>query len=515
VADRLICGCPAGKLGRAEVIGGMRTLVHGRSLLTGRLDLPEIPDGGLIIEGAVITEVGSAAELRRHSPEREIGGHDRFVMPGLASAHQHGGGASSMQLGCQDQPFERWMIKMFGVPPLDTYLDTLYHAARLIENGITTTLHSHYTRDPSRYDDEIDDHLRAWADSGMRVGFAPCFLNNNQFVYETNAGFLASLPAELAARATRLLNLGPDIASYLDLVKDLRKRFDGSDRARILLGPVAPQWCTTSALETMAAGGEPAGGVHAHLLESPAQRHYLDAWLGGSVVNWLDRLGFLGPAASFAHGVWLRPAEMAVLADRGATVVHNPGSNLRVRNGIAPVLAMREAGIPIALGTDEMTLSDNDDLLAEARLAGVLTGLRGPSLAPAELLHMATARGAAAAGFGDVTGQLAAGMRADLVLVDAERITEPAVSADLPAVDLVIGRGLGTDVRTVLIDGKVVFDKGAHTWVQRDALVAELREIARSQEADPRWKEMADFAQQLAGAFDVFPKRAFDPLSGV
>jgi cytosine/adenosine deaminase-related metal-dependent hydrolase len=125
------------------------------------------------------------------------------------------------------------------------------------------------------------------------------------------------------------------------------------------------------------------------------------------------------------------------------------------------------------------------------------------------------AGGAAAAGFGDVTGQLAAGMRADLVLVDADRITEPAVSADLPAADLVIGRGLGTDVRTVLIDGKVVFDAGAHTWVQRDALVAELREIARGQEADPRWKEMADLAQQLAGAFDVFPKRAFDPLSRV
>jgi len=493
---------------------GMGTLVHGRSLLTGRLDLPEIPDGGLIIEGAIITEVGSAPELRRrHSPVREIGGHDRFVLPGLASAHQHGGGVSSVLLGCPDQPFERWMIKMLGVSPLDTHLDTLYHAARLIENGITTTLHSHYTRDPTRYGEEVEDHLRAWAQSGMRVAFAPCFLNNNHFVYESNAGFLASLPAGLAAQATRLLDLGPDITSYLDLVRDLRKRFDGSDRARVLLGPVAPQWCTKDALERMAADGEPAAGVHAHLLESPAQRHHLDAWLGGSVVDWLDQLGFLGPAASFAHGVWLRPAEMSVLADRGATIVHNPGSNLRVRNGIAPVLAMREAGIPIALGTDDMTLNDNNDLLAEARLAGVLTGLSGPSLAPSDLLHMATARGAAAAGFGETTGQLAVGMRADVVLVDAARIAEPATSADLPAGDLVVARGVGADVRTVLIDGKVVFDGGAHTWVDREALEAELRDVALSQQADARWTEMANFAQQLARAFDAFPKRAFDPLT--
>src|SRR5215469_13650605 len=492
----------------------MPTLVHGRSLLTGTIDQPEIHEGGLIVDGSVITEVGSAAELRRrHGPIAELGGSDRIVLPGMVSAHQHGGGVSSVQLGCPDQPFERWMIEMLGVPPLDSYLDTLYHAARLIENGITTSLHSHYTRDFTRYGDEVEDHLRAWARSGMRVAFAPCFLDNNHFVYESNAAFLSSLPQDLAAHATRLLDLGPDVGSYLDLVATLRKRFDGSDRARVLLGPAAPQWCTKHALERMAAEGDPGAGIHAHLLESPAQRHYLDSWLGGSVVDWLDRLGFLGPAASFAHGVWLRPAEMAVLAERGATIVHNPGSNLRLRNGIAPLVAMRAAGVRLALGTDEMTLSDNDDLLAEARLAGVLTGLSGPSLAASDLLHMATARGAAAAGFGDTTGQLAAGMRADVVLVDAARIAEPATSADLPAGDLVVARGVGADVRTVLIDGKVVFDGGAHTWVDREALEAELRDVALSQQADARWTEMANFAQQLARAFDAFPKRAFDPLT--
>jgi 5-methylthioadenosine/S-adenosylhomocysteine deaminase len=492
----------------------MPTLVYGRSLLTGRLDQPEIPGGGLIIDGPLITEVGNAADLRnRHAPVTELGGHNRVVLPGLVSAHQHGGGVSSVQLGCPDQPFERWMIEMLGVPPLDSYLDTLFHAARLIENGITTTIHSHYTRDITRYGDEVADHLRAWAQSGMRVAFAPCFLDNNQFVYETNAAFLRALPAALAAQAARLVELGPDIGGYLDLIATLRKRFDDSDRARVLLGPVAPQWCTVSALERMAAEGTPAAGVHAHLLESPAQRHHLDVWLDESVVTWLDRLGFLGPAASFAHGVWLRPDEMKLLAERGATVVHNPGSNLRLRNGIAPVQAMREAGIPVALGTDEQTLSDDNDLLAEARLAGLLVGLNGARLAPAELLNMATGRGAAAAGFGGLTGELAAGRRADVVLADAERMTEPAVRADVPMADLLIARGLGSDVRTVLIDGKVVFDEGRHAWVDREALAAELREVARQQEADPRRQEMREMAQQLARAFDRYPRRVFDPLT--
>ena len=491
----------------------MRTLVHGRSLLTGRLDQPEIPDGGLIVDGAIIAAVGEAADLRReHAPEHEIGGHDRVVLPGLASAHQHGGGISSVQLGCPDQPFESWIIQMLGVPPLDPYLDTLYHAARLIENGITTTIHSHYTRDPLRYDDEVEGHLRAWEQSGMRVAFAPCFLDNNQFVYESNAAFLASLPIGLAAETGRLLDLGPSVGTYLDLVADLRKRFNGSDRARLLLGPAAPQWCTPGSLERMAAEGSPAGGVHTHLLESPAQRHYLDSWLGRSVVEWLDTLGFLGPAASFAHGVWLRPAEMELLAERGACIVHNPGSNLRVRNGIAPLKELRQAGVPVALGTDEMTLNDDDDLLAEARLAGILAGLTGADLGPAELLNMATERGAAAAGFGELTGVLAPGMRADVVLVDAVRLEEPAVTRDVTLLELLIARGLGSDVRTVLVDGEVVLDERRHTWTDRDALVTELGDVARRQAADPHWRDIRDIAERLARAFGTYPKRVFSPL---
>jgi len=491
----------------------MRTLVHGRSLLTGRLDQPEIPDGGLIVDGAVIAAVGQAADLRReHAPEREIGGGDRIVLPGLASAHQHGGGISSVQLGCPDQPFESWIIQMLGVPPLDPYLDTLYHAARLLENGITTTIHSHYTRDPLRYDDEVEGHLRAWEQSEMRVAFAPCFLDNNQFVYESNAAFLASLPAGLAAEADRLLDLGPSVGTYLDLVADLRKRFNGSDWARLLLGPAAPQWCTRGSLERMAADGSPALGVHTHLLESPAQRHYLDSWLGRSVVEWLDLLGFLGPAASFAHGVWLRPAEMELLADRGACIVHNPGSNLRVRNGIAPLKELRRAGVPVALGTDEMTLNDDDDLLAEARLAGILAGVTGADLGPADLLNMATQRGATAAGFGELVGVLAPGMRADVVLVDATRLEEPAVTGEVTLLELLIARGLGSDVRTVLVDGEVVLDERRHTWIDRDALVAELGEVARRQAADPHWRDMGDSAERLARAFGTYPKRVFSPL---
>ena len=177
-------------------------LAHGRAVLTGRLDQPEIPDAAVLVDGARIVAVGPTAQLREaYRPDREIGGLDRIVMPGLVSAHQHGGGVTSVQLGCRDQPFEAWLMAMFGVPPLDIRLDTQFHALRLIENGVTTTLHSHYTRDPGRYDSEVSEILAGYRDAGMRVAFAPCYMDRNLLTYGDDAAFIASLGPELAAAA--------------------------------------------------------------------------------------------------------------------------------------------------------------------------------------------------------------------------------------------------------------------------------------------------------------------------
>jgi 5-methylthioadenosine/S-adenosylhomocysteine deaminase len=131
----------------------------------------------------------------------------------------------------------------------------------------------------------------------------------------------------------------------------------------------------------------------------------------------------------------------------------------------------------------------------------------------ADVGKAAELRRAAAARFGELTGVLAPGMRADVVLLDATRLEEPAVPGDVPIPDLLIARGLGSDVRTVLIDGEIVLDEGTHTWIDRDALVAELRLVARSQASDPRRREMSITAERLARAYDAYPTQVFDPLS--
>jgi hypothetical protein len=119
---------------------------------------------------------------------------------------------------------------------------------------------------------------------------------------------------------------------------------------------------------------------------------------------------------------------------------------------------------------------------------------------PSKLVPLSspTYAGTGASLFGKLTGVLAPGMRADVVLVDAERLEEPAAAEDATMLDLLIARGLGSDVRTVLVDGEVVLDEGTHTWIDRPTLVAELRAVARQHDRDPGRQETGDFAKRLA-----------------
>src|SRR5262249_56918152 len=119
-----------------------------------------------------------------------------------------------------------------------------------------------------------------------------------------------------------------------------------------------------------------------------------------------------------AHGVWADEKDIEALARTRATVVRNPGCNIRLRNGIAPLARYLKHGVRVAIGTDNCALDDDENLLAELRLAGHLArepdwnGLPPPGVD--DLLAMATVNGAVAAQFADEIGVLEPGKRADL-----------------------------------------------------------------------------------------------------
>jgi guanine deaminase len=195
-----------------------------------------------------------------------------------------------------------------------------------------------------------------------------------------------------------------------------------------------------------------------------------------------------------AHSVWLDDDDVRMLADAGAAVAHNPGSNLRLGVGIAPVREMLDRGVAVGLGTDGSTCSDNQNLFEALRFAASLSTLRFPH-ETARWLDADTVWGLATRGSARVVGQaadlgvLAPGRKADLVLLRADSIFLRPL-ADL--VKALVYAETGASVDTVLVDGRLVLEGGRVTTVD------EARIYARAQEAADRQRERGAAAWEVA-----------------
>ena len=160
----------------------------------------------------------------------------------------------------------------------------------------------------------------------------------------------------------------------------------------------------------------------------------------------------------------------------GACVSHNPGSNLRLRAGIAPLAALLQAGVTTALGMDGTTLHDEEDAFAEMRLALRLAGsprIEAWAPTPRDLLQVAAEGGARLLGREADLGRIEPGRRADLVLLDTARLRAPWVAPEADPAALLVLRARAGDVHTVLVDGEVVLAGGRPTRFDEEAVAAE------------------------------------------
>lgn len=160
--------------------------------------------------------------------------------------------------------------------------------------------------------------------------------------------------------------------------------------------------------------------VHTHVSETPWENETCRRMYGDTPIRMLEAWGVLAARTLLVHALWISAPERALLASHGAAVVHCPGSNAKLGSGILDLPALREAGIPVALGSDGAACNDELSMVAEMRLAAQLQNLQaGPGRVPAdEILRLATAEGARAVGLFPQIGQLAPGRAADLQLYD-------------------------------------------------------------------------------------------------
>jgi cytosine/adenosine deaminase-related metal-dependent hydrolase len=220
-----------------------------------------------------------------------------------------------------------------------------------------------------------------------------------------------------------------------------------------------------------------------HLLETRHQRAWADHAHPEGLIRHLDALGLLSPRLAVAHGVWLRPDEIALLRDRGVTVVLNTSSNLRLSSGRAPVANFLTAGLPFGLGLDGFSLDDDDDALRELRLTRLLHGHAplDPTLDPKTLFAAACRHGLKVVGGGEDGGTLAPGRPADLLTLDWSLLADDVLPGTVDPLDLLLARASARHIRRVIVAGREIVRDGMLTGVDFAALEGQLLAEARRQ----------------------------------
>jgi len=183
-------------------------------------DATAIANGAVAVSGETIADIGTYEELAARYPDAHvIGGIQFLLIPGLINGHGHGRGLSSFQRGALDNNLESWIWDTRTFKPLPVYDDVSYCAAKFLKSGVTTTMHNHILTGTLPPQQEFDDAIRAYKDTGMRVLFCPGIRNDNPFVYGDNKSFLSSLPQYVQA----VLSAPPPLSAeeYFDIVRAL------------------------------------------------------------------------------------------------------------------------------------------------------------------------------------------------------------------------------------------------------------------------------------------------------
>jgi 5-methylthioadenosine/S-adenosylhomocysteine deaminase len=462
----------------------VKTLIRGGTVLTLDHEDRVLAGQDVLIEDERISRVGGQIGEREGPFDRVIDASRRLVMPGLVNAHFH----------CYDRflrgmweglPLEMWIFcasPLFHPPLSDRgyVVRSQLCAAEMLLTGTTACVDN--MQPPALTVEALAPAIQGYLDAGVRACVAPMIWNRP---FTQTLPYLDTLMP--AAEREKLDRTPPSVNAILDFHARLVKDWDRREgRVHVMLAPAGPQRCTDELLRAFAAAAErERRGIHSHILETKVQAVTAYEFYGKSMIAHLRELDVLSPRLTAIHAVWLSRDDIAMLAEAGATVAHNPTCNLKLLSGVAPVPRLLEAGVNVALGTDNPSANDSSNLFESVKLAALLQSLDGPAprrtSAARAALRMATAGGARSMGLADEVGAVEVGRRADVVLLDLD--TLGFVPLNDPVRQVVYCEN-GASVRTVLVNGRVMVDDGRLTNIDLGALREEALEIGRQVAAD-------------------------------
>jgi len=406
----------------------------------------EIRPADIYVEGDSIAAIDKAPE--GFKADKTIDGKGRLLSPGFVNAHTHVY-MTAMRNSADDLNFMDWLFGNVTVREEKLTDDDAYWSIQL---GLMEMLLSGTTS-------LIDMHMfpnitaKAFRDAGFRA--------------IVTRG-LTGEDADDEGGKRRMAQAVDEINNYKD-----------SPTLGFMLAPHAPYTCGESFLRAVAEKAKELGvGLHTHLSESQDEQDKIFAKYGCTPAELYDRCGILTDKTVCAHCVYLSEKEMELFAERGVSVAHNPASNMKLGNGFAPVGKMLEKGVNVAIGTDGCCSNNNQNMLREMSIAALIhkgTAKEATAVSAKQVFDMATVNGAKAMGLTGVVGEIKAGMKADMSLFDMDY--PGFYPLGNPKAALCYASG-GLRAETVLVNGKVLLDKGEFTTIDAEKVKYKVTALA-------------------------------------
>ena len=466
----------------------MEAIVRGKYLITD----PSLKEKGIKSDAAVYIKDGIVAEVRDFSALKEkfpnvkvIGSGKELVMPGIIDAHSHGRGLSPIQKGVLTDYLENNLLDWAFMQNFPPEITSALCALRHISNGCTTIHNNGFDIDGEGAHGYAEKTINAYLKTGIRLAYSPGVRNVDRLILDSEK-FLATLPQELNAYFKSAVNNDSKKLEndYFAIFEDLFEKYNGEE-THIFLSPSWAQACTEDFLLRAKETSEGHNNIpiHMHCIQTPIQKAFSFRKYGKSAVSYLDGLGLLSDHTVLAHAIWVTSEDIRLMAERGVSITTHPSCNLAMRNGLAPVYQMLKNDICVAMGMDDKTINDDEDGVLEMRMLHKLHrvasfDLTNKALDAFDVMKCATVNGAKVLGFENELGAIAPGMKADIITVDLERIyNAPWASDNLNVAEMLVHRGLGSDVKTVIVAGKIVMEDRQVKNIDVPALFDEVRKI--------------------------------------
>lgn len=409
-----------------------------------------------------------------------IDGRGLLAAPGLVNCHSHS--PDNLNRGsAPDLPLELWSLHSSAGRerrnPREIYVSVLLGAIEMMGTG-TTSVVDHVRISPDIDGEGLDAVARAWHDSGLRVTIAP--IVSDRPIAETlplTSEDIGDL--DLSAYGSRQPLAA---ARQMEIAEAFHRRWDGAGggRIRVGIGPSGPQRCSNEMLHLCADFSARHGSLlHTHVLETRVQREMAHRLYGKGMIPHLSEIGLLTPRTNLVHAIWLDDGDIDLIAQSGASVIHNPVSNARLGSGACPLPRLLKAGVRIGLGTDSASCNDGNSMLETAKWAALVHNLQSGApedwIGPDRALSLATSHGADAIGHGQTVGRIATGFSADIALF--RLAASSFVPLSDPVRQLVLSEA-GMAIDRVLVAGRTVFRDCRSVTLDQAALWAEAQEIA-------------------------------------